>query len=277
MTDRASRQELIVGTSLGSTEEDARNQLQSRLTFFSKLLFWGYVVLAAFSVIVFEGSPVNTGHARLIEVLAGVALLLLAVIWRGLLLRRRLAIRGLFAIDVLYAAASGLMFAAVAYLAKDLKAATYPNLLWVCFLVFLRAIIVPSTGARTAVFGVVAFVPLIIASIAVAEEWAAWLPQYLFIGGTVFIAGGVTLLAAIGSRTIYGLRKQVNAARQLGQYTLDRKIGEGGMGAVYLAHHALLRRPTAIKLLQPDRLDEDALRRFEREVQHMAKLTHANT
>lgn len=66
-------------------------------------------------------------------------------------------------------------------------------------------------------------------------------------------------------------------ARQLGQYRLIERIGEGGMGIVYKAHHSLLRRETALKLLPPEKADAGSLERFEREVQLTCRLTHPNT
>jgi serine/threonine-protein kinase len=87
----------------------------------------------------------------------------------------------------------------------------------------------------------------------------------------------VILLAAAGSEIIYGLRRQASVAQQLGSYTLGRKIGEGGMGVVHIAHHDMLRRPTAIKQLHRNRLGEEHLLRFEREVRAMSQLTHPNT
>jgi serine/threonine protein kinase len=58
---------------------------------------------------------------------------------------------------------------------------------------------------------------------------------------------------------------------------LEEKIGEGGIGVVYRARHVLLKRPTAIKLLKPEQVNDETLARFEREVQLASQLTHPNT
>jgi hypothetical protein len=94
----------------------------------------------------------------------------------------------------------------------------------------------------------------------------------------LILALAISALGILASYLIIrSLRKTADRARKLGQYTLEKKIGEGGMGAVYRARHALLRRPTAVKLLPEEASSEEAVTRFEREVQMTSELTHPNT
>ncbi|MHC5018600.1 MAG: serine/threonine-protein kinase [Planctomycetota bacterium] len=63
----------------------------------------------------------------------------------------------------------------------------------------------------------------------------------------------------------------------LGRYRLERRLGAGGFGEVFLARHALLRRPCALKRLRADRCTPEEQARFETEVQSTARLRHPNT
>src|SRR5258706_68604 len=62
-----------------------------------------------------------------------------------------------------------------------------------------------------------------------------------------------------------------------GRYSLERELGRGGMGVVYLAREVRLDRPVAIKLLPPSKTSDPGLReRFLREARTAAKLSHPN-
>jgi serine/threonine protein kinase len=93
----------------------------------------------------------------------------------------------------------------------------------------------------------------------------------------VLLANGLLLFSYLSSVWRRRMSEAELKARQLGQYQLEEKVGEGGMGVVYRAHHALLRRETALKLLLPDRADARAIRRFEQEVRLTSRLAHPNT
>jgi serine/threonine protein kinase/CHASE1-domain containing sensor protein len=91
----------------------------------------------------------------------------------------------------------------------------------------------------------------------------------LAFGGSLFFCLGALALSDARRRA----RRLARAAERLGQYQLESRIASGGMGTVYRAHHALLRRPTAIKIAH----EEQAAASFEKEVLVTSTLTHPNT
>ena len=81
----------------------------------------------------------------------------------------------------------------------------------------------------------------------------------------------------IGNLLIGSKRDQLKPGQDFNRYKIIHKIGEGGMGEVYLAQDSLLKRRVAIKLLSNDvTRDPDQLRRFVREARVASALNHPN-
>src|SRR5262249_40944745 len=58
---------------------------------------------------------------------------------------------------------------------------------------------------------------------------------------------------------------------------VQKILGRGGMGAVYLAHHAMLDKLVAVKVMAPDLVaDEKSIARFHNEIRAVAQLDHPN-
>jgi serine/threonine-protein kinase len=149
---------------------------------------------------------------------------------------------------------------------------------WFSILVLYGAFI-PNTWRRCAiVVGVIAAIPILInlvAGLAVAEM-RPYLAELVL--DTVIIMGVASAIAIFGSYKISSLQREAVEAKKLGQYSLKKKLGAGGMGEVFLAEHMMLRRPCAVKLIRPEQAGDPAnLTRFEREVRSTATLTHPNT
>src|SRR3989442_4269697 len=69
----------------------------------------------------------------------------------------------------------------------------------------------------------------------------------------------------------------ITPGTHLGRYEIRSKIGEGGMGEVYLAHDSQLDRNVALKILPADlAVNRDRMRRFTQEAKASAALNHPN-
>jgi serine/threonine-protein kinase len=138
----------------------------------------------------------------------------------------------------------------------------------------------PAVAARVlvAMFVGAVIVPFLLTLHSGAAPILARLSAAEETGSNILFLGMATALAIYGARLVNGLRTQLHEAHKFGQYQLMHKLGEGGMGEVYLAEHALLKRPCALKLVKTEvGSDPIALARFEREVQSAARLAHPNT
>jgi serine/threonine-protein kinase len=257
--------------------EGGRAFLQERLAIWAKVGF-----LITFGLFVLDEVVPLLGIETARPAMAQRLHLAVVVLWGGAWLTLR---RGAFSRTTL-----GVIDAVIVLLGCPLAALSEvlddPNTYYTNFptiIVFIgsvgRALFVPSSAWRSFLVssGIAVLVLGAAAGATAVTDLARVLNPRALLTLSLAYSVCAVALATVASRVIYGLRQEIRKALQLGQYTLEEKLGEGGMGTVYRARHAMLRRPTAVKLLPPEKVGESSLERFEREVQLTALLSHPNT
>jgi eukaryotic-like serine/threonine-protein kinase len=158
-----------------------------------------------------------------------------------------------------------------------------PNLTWVPVVVILFPIILPGPPRRmlVAAGAAGAMSPLALLVLDVAGKVQVDDPGVYV--DEILVSALSVGFAYMGARVVYRLGREVAAARELGSYRLEERLGQGGMGEVWRARHRMLARPAAIKLIRPAlsgngrRVSEDLIHRFEREAQVIASLRSPHT
>ena len=191
----------------------------------------------------------------------------------------------------------GMLFAAVAYIGMGMTippevGADVITAFALSFAFFARAVFVPSTARHTAQLGLLIGVPLVgmmalhYRSVdptmwqMVGYDTRGFEQSTIIVSTALMTTMWWTLtvgLSSIACYVIHRLRSEVSSIRSLGQYQLEKKLGEGAMGVVYQATHGMLKRPTAVKLLRPELGGREVHELFRREVQLTAQLTHPYT
>ena len=275
---RPSASTVRLGSLPANSEQDLR-LIQDRLALFGASTF---AITVMFLVAVsaadlgfadgqgFSTAPANAFHA--------IATLIALSIWMLARDRRHFSPLALTALDGFGTVGVCLAFSAMGHFFAQ-PFGFYTGLLAIIHVNVGRAAVVPSVPRRTLLISALSLSGLVLSRAllelppdvaAPAALRARWVMEAL-----LWSAAG-TGVATLSSFVIYGLHERALEARRLGQYELEEKIGQGGMGEIYRARHAMLRRPTAVKLVSGTG-SEERLRRFEREVRQTARLTHPNT
>jgi hypothetical protein len=158
-----------------------------------------------------------------------------------------------------------------------------PNLTWVPAIIILFPLILPAPPRLMlgAALAAAAMQPLALILLDLWDKVPVGADAYVNTTLGSAIAVG---FAYMGARVVYRLGREVAAARELGSYRLEERLGMGGMGEVWRARHRLLARPAAIKLIRASLtgngnagVSDTLMQRFEREAQVIARLRSPHT
>lgn len=263
--------------------------VQARLTLLGKVVFWlsfGFFAVMNGLLLIAGGLASLPGLVTQANVWHLLSSSLMAVLW-GITRVRPWSLRTLGILDACSILLPGIGLALMA--AQPDEQQLMAGLFALTVTLMARAVLIPSTAKRTFLLSLIASLPLIVVSIVFHQPAprpglsSAFMHALISVNAVLWLTIAVTL-STVTSRTIYGLRQQVKAASEIGQYTLEEKIGRGGMGEVWRARHRMLIRPAAVKLVTPAELgssggrDPDLrLRRFEREARATAGLKSPHT
>ncbi len=269
-------------TSAGAGFVRERLALQGKTLFLVSFSFWVFLLAnlvfiggAPFAAIIL--APVSLGHV------AGSSVM--GVVW---LIARRPS-TSLSVLGILDASSVVLGGFFLSFMTVGAENQCLQVLLAVTVTVMIRAILVPSAPQRTLLLTSLAFTPAIVVCL-VLHDGQGTLPGFslgfqklhMSLNTVLWSALGVTI-ATLTSQVTFGLRQQIAEATDIGQYTLEAKIGSGGMGEVWRARHRMLIRPAAVKLIRRQTFGsmpgdpELLLRRFEREARATAALKSPHT
>ncbi|HTV25033.1 MAG TPA: serine/threonine-protein kinase [Polyangiaceae bacterium] len=267
-----------LGSLPGNSEQDLR-LIQDRISLFAVSAFFitamFLVAMTGLDLGLEDGQGFQSSEGRVFHVLATLAAF---GAWRIAQRRRLISPAALGWLDAAGTIGVCISFAAMGHFSMQ-PFGFYTALLAILHVNVGRASLVPSVATRTLGICAASFAGVVLSRALLP------LPPGLVQSGALRLrwvleaalwSGAGSGVATLASQVIYGLHERALEARQLGQYQLEQKIGQGGMGEIYRARHAMLRRPTAVKLISGTG-SEERLRRFEKEVQLTARLTHPNT
>ncbi|MBL4844023.1 MAG: serine/threonine protein kinase [Planctomycetes bacterium] len=289
----AVRVQQVVGeaatTAGGTLDSQFLARAASRLALVSVVFAGGVAALILTSLFIYGPlgweAPHHLSHFLLSQTgLFALSLAMAFVAWRGVLSPSTTLRAGL-----VYQVAGALVISICAFQGDMLLQPVMVKLSWLAVWILLFPLFVPAPPSRALLTSLACATtaPLVFFTWCLSEGQA--LPTLPIVVETFLPYYVCAALAVAPAWLVYDLGVSASAAREtarrLGSYRLVELLGKGGMGEVWRAEHALLKRPAAIKLVSPPKdLEErsdasrrEALESFELEAQVTACLSSPHT